>query len=130
MLLMSPANAEVFILEDDPRVIKSLSDWLDRRGHHVVGVASSREEFENKTAKIPFTNRDKAVLVVDGSLDPYGETIADGVWAIALWQQRHPDFAIKTIGWSGSGAIPGATQSFIKDSRHGGDFIADQITEI
>jgi DNA-binding NtrC family response regulator len=118
---MCPQHAEIFLVEDDPSVIKSTTEILCGHGHHISLLAATQKE---ASEIIPLlSNSEINIAVVDLSLTPNGREGIDIIYKI---KQLAP--LVTTIGRSFCDDIPGADYNCQK--KQGITALARLITSI
>lgn len=100
---MSPENARLFIVEDDPDSREGLAEYLERSGHKVVVIAT---DMKKATEVIPTLLKEKVqVALVDGNLGE-GASNTDGQVIAEAIHEQAPGIAV--IGIPTFGEITGA----------------------
>lgn len=120
---MSPLEARVFIVEDDPDSSALAQQFLTRNGHTVVDTASSLPE---ALAKIPGLGEQGIdVAIVDGNLSDEDTSGQDGETVAKAIKNQHP--GITVIGHSASKPIRAAHLNCTK--LEGGFKLAEAVTK-
>jgi len=101
---MSPEGAKVFIVEDYQEILDTLTTFLTRKGHELVGSANTLEAALAALPQLPELETD--VLILDANLTRGVETGADAQQILAAMAALNSDITV--VGFSGSGSIEGA----------------------
>lgn len=73
---MAPENAQIFLVEDNAKVVKTLTEYLENAGHEVVETATSLQE---ALSKIPtLSQKGVNVAILDGNLTEGEESGQEG----------------------------------------------------
>lgn len=108
---MSPDNARVLVVEDDPDLREAIQGTLEKGGHNVVAVASTRDQ-----AIALISSRLKIdVATLDGNLHDEIYDGEDGQVVLAVIRANRPE--VKIVGVSSDG-VPGADVNVSKFDIH------------
>lgn len=127
---MSPANAEVVIIDDDLDMIETLREFLDIAGHSLIATVSSRDELVDllKKKKSIFSNTGKGVFLVDGNLTPNDTSGRDGDWCVSSIKRVFPKPFPIVIGRALEKPVSGADLQMTKHEVSNFSEVARRIT--
>lgn len=100
---MSPKEAKVFIVEDEPEWRGYYRRSLKRAGHQVVLTATTLLDALNKIEHLK--RKGVQVAVIDGNLEAGKRNGSDGQRVVEVIKINAP--SVKMVGMSGAGNIPG-----------------------
>lgn len=100
---MSPKEARVFLVEDEPEWREYYKRRLERAGHEVALTASTLSEALSQIGRLE--KEGVQVAVVDGNLGAGEWSGSDGRRVVEAIKNNAP--SVKTVGMSGAGKIPG-----------------------
>ena len=87
---MSPNQARVFIIEDDPDKLGHLTQFVEASGGRVVGSVNTRKDGHDAigAADFPASVNDANTVLVDGNLDRHGRHGTDGLYIFQNGYER------------------------------------------
>ena len=89
---MAPDNAKIFWAEDDQKLLKTRTKFLEEAGHKVVITANS---LESALSNIPDLKKSGInVAIVDGNLSGTGTSVKDGEKIAQEIKNQHPNIAV------------------------------------
>jgi len=122
---MPTPEVKIYLIEDDPNYKEVVATQLDEIGLGVNAIASTLEEakdlidrvcppFAEGTENAPDARARRIIFIVDGNLTPGTRNRREGQEIVRQINEQCPPNTL-TIGFSGSGRIPGATCQVPKD---------------
>lgn len=100
---MSPKEARVFVVEDEPEWRRHFGRTLERAGHQVVLTATTLVDALSKVLSLE--KKGVQVALVDGNLTTGSWDGTDGCRVVEAIKENAP--SVKIVGVSASSDIPG-----------------------